>query len=136
MGLIAFLVVIAGLLATLGHAGYLAMLNSVANKRAGGAPVAQYVRSRFPIAGGPVGGALLALPDSGGNQRAGGAPVPQYVPSRFPIARGTVAGAAPALLLSGGTGFADVPGNLPAGGSGGTALKALESTQKRYRTGE
>jgi hypothetical protein len=100
LNLIAVLVAVVALLATLGHAGYLAMLNSVANKRAGGTPVAQYVRSRFPIAGVTTAGALLAL-----------------------------------ILTSGG-GAADVLAILLAAGSGGTAVKALESTQKRYRTGE
>jgi hypothetical protein len=100
MGLIAFLIAIVGLLAALGHAGYLAMLNSAANKRAGGAPVAQYVRSRFPIAGVTTAGALLAL------------------------------------LLTGGSGFADVLAILLAIGSGGVAVKAMQSTQQRFRIGE
>ena len=100
LNLIAVLVAVVALLAALGHAGYLAMLNSAANKRAGGTPVAQYVRSRFPIAGVTTAGALLAL------------------------------------ILTSGSEFADVLAILLAAGAGGTAVKALESTQKRYRTGE
>lgn len=59
--LIAVIVAIVAIVAALGHAGYLAMLNSAAKRRAGGAPVAQYVQSRWPIAGATTLGALIAL---------------------------------------------------------------------------
>lgn len=59
--LIAVLAALAGLAAALGHGGYLAMLGSAASRRAGGAPVNQYVRSRVPVAAATVGVALLAL---------------------------------------------------------------------------
>jgi hypothetical protein len=61
LNLIAVLVALGGLLAALGHGGYLAMLGSAANRRAGGEPVSQYVRSRTPVAAATVGVALLAL---------------------------------------------------------------------------
>jgi hypothetical protein len=60
VNLVAVLVAIASVLVALGHAGYLAMLANAAGKRAGGAPIAQYVRGRWAIAGGTTAVSLLA----------------------------------------------------------------------------
>ncbi|KAA2264642.1 hypothetical protein F0L68_05970 [Solihabitans fulvus] len=81
IGAIATIIALVGLLATLAHAGYLGMLNSVARKRAGGGPVVEYVRGRWMVAGVTVGAAVLGLlltsggvvPDILGILLAGGA---------------------------------------------------------------
>ncbi|TVT21960.1 hypothetical protein FNH05_33760 [Amycolatopsis rhizosphaerae] len=99
INLIAVLVAIASVLAALGHVGYLALLNNAANKRAGGAPVAEYVRSRWPIAGGATAASLLAW-----------------------------------LFTSGSTGM-DILAIVLAAGSGVVSVKALQSTQAKYRSG-
>jgi hypothetical protein len=59
--LFAVLAALGGLAAALAHGGYLLMLWSAANRRAGGDPVSQYVRSRVPIAAVTLGVALFAL---------------------------------------------------------------------------
>jgi hypothetical protein len=61
LNIVAVVIVLVGLVAAIAHGGYLAMLSSAARKRAGGEPVAAYVRSRAPLAGGTVLAALIAL---------------------------------------------------------------------------
>jgi hypothetical protein len=62
VGIVAFLVALAGVLAALGHVGYLAMLRSAARTRgAAGGATAQYVDGRWRAAGGTAAVAVLGL---------------------------------------------------------------------------
>lgn len=61
-GIVAVIVALVGLLAALGHVGYLAMLNNAAKKRGlSGGTTVDYVNSRWKVAGGTAGVALLGL---------------------------------------------------------------------------
>ena len=61
-GIVAAIVALVGLLAALGHVGYLAMLNNAAKKRGlSGGTTVDYVNSRWKVAGGTAGVAVLGL---------------------------------------------------------------------------
>ena len=60
-GIVAAVVALVGLLAALGHVGYLAMLNSAAKQRgASGGPTVDYVNGRWKVAGGTAAVAVWA----------------------------------------------------------------------------
>ncbi len=62
VGIVAFVVALVGLLAALGHVGYLAMLRSAARTRgAAGGATEHYVSGRWARAGGTAGVAALGL---------------------------------------------------------------------------
>lgn len=67
VGIIAFVVALVGLLAALGHVGYLAMLRGAARTRgAAGGATERYVAGRWTRAGGTAGVGLLGLLLTGG----------------------------------------------------------------------
>jgi hypothetical protein len=77
----------------------------------------------------------LALLNSAAKRRgASGNEVVRYVGSRWPVAGVTTAGALIAALFSLGGGFLDVLAILLGAASGGVAIKALESTQKKFKS--
>ena len=59
--LVAWIVALLGLLASLGYGGYLLMIRSVAAKRPGANHLATDARARLPVAGGLAVGAFVAL---------------------------------------------------------------------------
>lgn len=62
VGIVAFVVALVGLLAALGHVGYLAMLNNAARRRGvAGNATSEFVGGRWKIAGGTAAVALLGL---------------------------------------------------------------------------
>ncbi|MDQ2852577.1 MAG: hypothetical protein M3Y49_17955 [Actinomycetota bacterium] len=61
VNIIAVVLALAALVASLANAGYLGLLGSAANKRAGGGEISTYVKSRLPIAAGATVAALVAL---------------------------------------------------------------------------
>jgi hypothetical protein len=61
-GIVAAVIALVGLIVALGHVGYLAMLGSAAKKRGlSGGTTIDYVNSRWKVAGGTAGAALLGL---------------------------------------------------------------------------
>ncbi|MQA63326.1 MAG: hypothetical protein GEU86_17955 [Actinophytocola sp.] len=60
VNVVAVVIAITSVIAAAGHTAYLGMLSSAASKRAGGEPVANYVRGRWPIAIGTTAAALVA----------------------------------------------------------------------------
>ena len=61
-GIVAALIAVVGLIAALGHVGYLAMLSNAAKKRGlSGGSTEEYVNGRWKVAGGTAGVALLGV---------------------------------------------------------------------------
>lgn len=80
----------------------------------------------------------LALLTSAAKKRAGGQPAVEFARKRFPVAGVGLAVSLLALLISSGSGSIgwDVFAILLGGGSGIGSVKALQSTQARFRGGQ
>ncbi len=61
INIIAVVLALAALVASLANAGYLGLLGSAANKRAGAGEISAYVKGRLPAAAGATVAALVAL---------------------------------------------------------------------------
>jgi hypothetical protein len=67
-GIVAAVIALVGLVVALGHVGYLALLGNAAKKRGlSGGTTTDYVNSRWKVAGGTAGVALLGLLLTAGN---------------------------------------------------------------------
>lgn len=78
----------------------------------------------------------LAALTSAAKKRPGGQPVTEFAKKRYPIAGVSLGVTLLALLISTGDGGADVLAILLGGGGGFASLKALQSTQSRFRSGK
>lgn len=78
----------------------------------------------------------LAMISTAAKKRAGGQPAMQFVRKRVPVAGVAVAVTLLALLIQAGGVGADVFAILLGGGGGYAALKALQTTQTRFRKGD
>lgn len=77
----------------------------------------------------------LALMTSTAKKRPGGDAVVEFAKKRAPVAGGTLAVTLLALLLSGG-GVWGIFAILLGGGAGVVSVKALQSSQSRFRSGD
>lgn len=79
----------------------------------------------------------LAMLTSAAKKRPGGQPAVEFAKKRYPVAGGTLAVTLLAMLIATGeTAGADVLAILLGGGGGFASLKALQSSQSRFRGGQ
>jgi hypothetical protein len=78
----------------------------------------------------------LAMISSTAKRRPGGQPAVDFAKKRVPVAGATLGVTLLAMLISTGQVGADLFAILLGGGGGLASLKALQTTQKRFRSGE
>ncbi len=87
------------------------------------------------VAGGHAG--YLAMLNSAAKKRPGGQPAIEFAKKRYPVAGVTLGVSVLALLIStGDSAGADIFAILLGGGGGFGSLKALQSSQSRFRKGQ
>lgn len=86
------------------------------------------------VAGGHA--AYLAMLSSAAKKRAGGQPAAEFAKKRYPVAGAGLAIGLLALLISTGGMGADVVAIVLGAGGGLGSLKALQTTQQRFRHGQ